>query len=194
MVVDLCFKGAVDGNLVRYALRLGYRAIAYCGASSTEEVGGIRLVPRYELRRDTVSKFRNLRGFRVLVVESKDDLKAYPRLAGSIDSIKIEFSQLSDVSKDFLRRVIGLGVPVEVEFSELINRLLSGYPLDYYYLVLRLYVRKKIRVYVCSGATDLSNMVHPTAMLALISVLGVPEELAAKAVFKVPSELISNVA
>jgi len=194
VVADLCFKGVVDDNLVRYALRLGYRAIAYCGVSSTELVGGVKLVPRYELKRDDVSKSRNLRGLRVLVVRSKDDLKAYPKLAGSIDAVRIDFAQLNEVNKGFLRRLIGLGVPIEVEFSELVSRLLSSYSLDYYYLILRLYTRKKIRIYVCSGATDLSSMVHPTAMFALISVLGVPEALAAKAIFKVPSELISNVA
>ncbi|MEM1622807.1 MAG: hypothetical protein QW780_02225 [Sulfolobales archaeon] len=193
MVADLCFKGVVDDNLVKYALRLGYRAIAYRGASSAGVLEGIKLVPRYELKRDDVARSRGLRGLKVLLVRSSDDLKAYPKLAGSIDAVKIDFTQLDEVNKGFLRRLIGLGVPVEVEFLELVNRLLNGYPLDYYYLILRLYVRKKIRIYVCSGATDLSSMVHPTAMFALVSVLGVPEALAAKAIFKLPSELISNV-
>lgn len=194
MVADLCFKGSVDEALVKHALRLGYRTIACCGVGSAREVSGVRLVPRYELRRDSVGRYRSKRGLRVLLVESRDDLKAYPKLSGSVDSVKIDFNQLGDVSKDFLRRVIGLGVPVEIEFAELFHRLLSGNTLDYYYLILRLYARRKIRVYVCSGAVDLPSMVHPSAMFALISVLGVPEALAAKAVFKVPCELVSDVA
>lgn len=193
MAADLCFKGEVDELLVRHASRLGYRAVACRGPCSASELGGVRLIPRYEVRRDSVGRHRGARGLRVLLVESKDDLKAYPRLAGAVDSIRIDFGRLGEMSKDFIRRVVGLGVPVEIEFAEVIHRLLGGHPLDYYYLILRLYARNKLKVYVCSGATDPSGMVHPHAMAALVSVLGVPEDLAAKAVFKVPSGLVSNV-
>lgn len=193
MVADLCFKGGIDEPLIKHALRLGYRAIAHSSVDSIVELGGVRLIPRYEVRRDSVDRHRNARGLRVLIVESKDDLKAYPKLAGGVDSIRIDFNQLGEISKDFIRRVIGLGVPVEMEFAEILHRLLRGYPLDYYYLILRLYTRNKVKVYMCSGATDMSSMVHPYAMAALVSVLGVPDDLAAKAVFKVPGGLISNV-
>lgn len=193
MAADLCFKGDVDEPLIKHALRLGYRTIAHGGAVSTAELGGVRLIPRYEVRRGSVDRYRNARGLRVLVVESKDDLKAYPKLAGGVDSVRIDFDRLGEVSKGFIRRVVGLGVPVEIEFAEVLHRLLRGDPLDYYYLILRLYTRNKVKVYMCSGATDPSSMVHPHAMSALFSVLGVPEDLAARAVFKIPIGLVSDV-
>ncbi|MCX8185184.1 MAG: hypothetical protein RMI56_04275 [Sulfolobales archaeon] len=192
MTADLCFRGVVDEAVAKHAYRFGYRAIASREVDSVREVGGVRVVPRYELSRDTVDKHRNVRGLKVLLVSSGEDLKFYPKLSGAIDSVKIDFTQLTSLSKDFLRRVIGLKTPVEIEFAEVLRRILSGDSIDYYHLLLRLYTRGKLEVYVCSGAVDLPSLVHPTAMHALISVLGVPEGLAAKAVFKVPRELVVN--
>lgn len=193
MAVDLCFRGPVDEALARHASRLGYRAMAVPGIESTREVGGLRLVPRFELTRDAAGRHRALRGLRVLLVRSGEDLKAYPRLVGSVDSLRILFDELGEAGKDFWRRVISFGVPVELDFSELLRRVLDGSPIDYHYLLLRLYSRGKTKVYMCSGAVDAATLVHPTAMFALASVLGVPEPLALKAVFKTPEELVSNV-
>ncbi len=194
MAVDLCFKGTVDEALARHASRLGYRAIAVCGIDSFRDVGGLRLVPRFELARSSVDRYRKSRGLRVLLVRSRDDLKAYPKLAGSVDSVRILFDDLGEADKGFWRRVISLGAPVEVEFSELLQRIIDGSPVDYYYLLFRLYARGKVRIYMCSGAADASTLVHPTAMSALASVLGVPEALALKAVLKTPGELVPDAA
>lgn len=193
MGADLCFRGRVDEVLVKHASRLGYRAVASCGASSVGELSGVLIIPRHEVVRESIDKYRKDRGLRVMVVRSREDLKMYPRLIGSVDSVKIDFAQLGEVNKDFLRRLTGLGIPIELEFSEIFQRVLTGSSIDYYHLLLRLYSRGKIRIYVCSGATETSTLVHPSAMFALISVLGVPEALAAKAVYKLPTELASNV-
>ncbi|MCS7098967.1 MAG: hypothetical protein RMH84_02200 [Sulfolobales archaeon] len=194
MVADLCFRGVVDGSTARHAYRLGYRVVASGKVDSVRDLENVRVVPRYEISRDAVDRYRSARGLKVLVVSSREDLKFYPKLSGSVSGIRIDFTQLTGVDKDFMRRVIGSRIPVEVEFAEVLRRVLSGEPIDYYYLLLRLYVRGKVEVYVCSGASDISSMVHPTAMRALISVLGVPEDLAAKAVLKVPRELVSGIA
>ncbi len=194
VAIDLCFRGAVDDVLVRYAPKLGYEAMAVLGIDSAREVGRLKLIPRFEVTRGAIGRYRGSRGLRVLLVRSEDDLKAYPKLVGSVDSLRVLFEDLSGAGKDFWRRVVSFGVPVELEFSELLRRILNGNPIDYHYLLLRLYARGRVKVYMCSGATDASTLVHPTAMFSLATLLGVPEVLALKAVFKTPRELASNAA
>lgn len=192
MLADLCYLGRVDELVARVARKLGYKVVASPKVGKASTVEGVRFIPRIEVRRGSLQEHESGEGVKVLIVESKEDLKSYTRLLGKVDSARVVFDSLGDVSKDFIRRIIGLGAPIELEFSEVVEKVQSGRPLDYYLLLLRLYARRKIKVYACSGATNPSDMVHPTAMFSLLTVLGLPEELALKAVLKTPVEMVAN--
>jgi len=192
VLADLCYLGDVNELAARIARRLGYDVLASPKVGEAKNIEGVKFIPRIEVRRASFWGAGDVDGVRVLIVESKEDLKSYTRLSGKVDSVRVVFDSLGDVSKDFVRRVIGLGAPLEIEFSEVVKRVWAGKPLDYYLLFLRLYARRKTKVYVCSGATDPSEMVHPTAMFSLLAVLGLPEDLAMKAVLKTPAEMVVN--
>jgi hypothetical protein len=192
VLADLCYLGRVDELVARVARKLGYKVVASPKVGKASTVEGVRFIPRIEVRRGSLQEHESGEGVKVLIVESKEDLKSYTRLLGKVDSARVVFDSLGDVSKDFIRRIIGLGAPIELEFSEVVEKVQSGRPLDYYLLLLRLYARRKIKVYACSGATSPSDMVHPTAMFSLLTVLGLPEELALKAVLKTPVEMVAN--
>lgn len=192
MLADLCYLGNVDELAAHIARRLGYNVLASPRVGEVRSVGGVKFIPRIEVHRGSFWEVRNLEGIRVLIVESKDDLKSYTRLSGRVDSVRVVLDSLGDISKDFVRRLIGLGAPIEIEFSEVVKKMWAGKPLDHHLLLLRLYARRKTKLYVCSGATDHSEMVHPTAMSSLLAVLGLPEDLALGAVFKTPIEMVIN--
>lgn len=192
MVVDLCYEGDLDQLSVRVLTKLGYRVVASSRVSERLELGGLRVVPRITARRAELPA-RGFRGIRVLLVESAEDLKAYQKLRGAVDSVRIDYQKLGEVGKDFIRRLLGLGLPVELAFTELMGRILGRSPVDLHLLLLRLYTRGKLKLYLCSGAGSVEEVAHPEAMVSLLTSLGVPEPHALGAVYRVPEVVLGGV-
>jgi len=188
---DLCYEGDLDQFSTRLLTKLGYRIVASSRVSGSLELGGLRVVPRAIVRRAELP-LRGFRGVRVLLVESEGDLKAYQRLRGLVDSVRVDHERLGDVGKDLIRRLVGLGLPVELVFTDVLRRVLGRSSIDFYLLLLRLYTRGKLRVYICSGAGGVGEVVHPEAMASLLTSLGVPEPYALGAVYRIPEVVLGG--
>jgi len=189
--VDLCYEGGLDQVSARTLFKLGYRVVASSRVFESLELEGLRVVPRLTARRAELP-VKGFRGVRVLLVESAEDLKAYQRLQGVVDSVRVDYQKLGDVGKDFIRRLVGLGLPVELVFMDVVRRVLSGSSVDFYLLLLRLYTRGKLKLYLCSGAGGVGEAVHPEAMVSLLTSLGVPEPYAMGAVYRVPEVVLGG--
>jgi RNase P/RNase MRP subunit p30 len=191
VLADLCYEGDLDQFSTRLLTRLGYRVVASSRVSESLELEGLRVVPRVTVRRGELP-VRGFKGVRVLLVESEEDLKAYQRLRGLVDSVRVDYERLGDVDKDFIRRLVGLGLPVELVFTDLLRRVLGRSSIDFYLLLLRLYTRGRLRVYLCSGAGGAGEIAHPEAMASLLTSLGVPEPYALGAVYRIPEVVLGG--
>ncbi len=164
-------------QLAERASAYGYGAVALQGLEGVRTVGGLILIPKHSTdSKDLSSQRSGGISLKVLTANKPGELRLSNRVLRALDVVELDFRAFSEgAARKALSKLVNTGKPVMINFSEVLDAILSGVDLSGLYALLSLYERGSLTLVLGSGARELREVHHPIVYYSFLQELGLSE-------------------
>ncbi|MEM2021186.1 MAG: hypothetical protein QXP80_03030 [Zestosphaera sp.] len=164
-------------QLAERASTYGYRVVALQELEGVKAVGGLMLIPKRSINSKDLTPQRSREtDVKVLTVNKPSELRLSNRILRALDVVELDFKVFSEgAARKALSKLVNTRKPVMVNFSEVLDAILSRRDLSGLYALLSLYERGSLTLVLGSGARELREVHHPVVYYSLLQELGLSE-------------------
>lgn len=164
-------------QLAERASTYGYRVVALQELEGVKAVGDLMLIPKRSINsKDLTSQRSREIDLKVLTANKPGELRLSNRILRALDVVELDFKMFSEgAARKALSKLVNTRKPVMINFSEILDAILSGRDLSGLYALLSLYERGSLTLVLGSGARELREVHHPVVYYSLLQELGLSE-------------------
>lgn len=183
----------LNNELVKLLRKFKYYIIACDNVERHEIMNDIMIIPRITSSSTDELKTTPRNVVRAYVVESKNDLKNYPKIRRIANVITLTTEALIRLGPKSIEKISNLGLPVEVCVNDLINALETSKHLKGLYNLIRYVIINSVDLIVSSCPTKTSEVLHPIFIESILEELGLSSVQAKKALTQTPIKVLRGI-
>jgi hypothetical protein len=195
MFIDIGYRGNIDDSSIARLNELRYGIVAVEGISEVRRLGQVILIPRCTQAPGHLKESDERNGKKVVKifrVTSQEEVKVRPALR-SFHGIEISGHCVERLSIKAVKKLAKLKIPLLLDMASVLSNFIKGRRLRGVLNLLKEFQKGELDIGVVSGATSLSEALHPIIYEALLIDLGVTEDKAYEAVYVEPKRIIRRV-